>query len=63
MNSDPRHRAQYHQLWIDKVRAELDSFCSPALLDQSLKMQALTILLGWGLNDASVKRVCALSRS
>ncbi len=63
MNSDPRHRAHYHQLWIDKVRAELDNYCSLAELDQSLKMQALTNLLGWDLNDASVKRVCALSRS
>src|SRR5579863_3441989 len=63
MNSDPRHRAHHHQLWIDKVRAEMDSFCSPAQLDQSYKMQALAILLGWGLNDASIKRVCALPRN
>ena len=41
MISDPRHRIQYRQLWIDKVRGEIDKMVTPDELDHNVRMQVL----------------------
>ena len=46
MISDPRHRAQHHQLWIDKVRTEMDKSFSPADFERMVKMETLARLSG-----------------
>ena len=56
MISDPRHRAHHHQLWIDKVRAELDDAISPAEFEWNLKIDALHTLLG-GIDIAARDRL------
>jgi|GEM_PF-5538119 len=46
MISDPRHRAYHHQLWIDKVRDELDRTYTADEFEQTVKLEALARLLG-----------------
>ena len=46
MNSDPRHRAQFRQLWIDKVRDQLDKASTSRQLDYGIKFAALALLTG-----------------
>lgn len=58
MNSDPVHRAKYRQLWVDKVRAELDASFSPADFERSLKIAALNGLKGGTVT--SFQRIVAL---
>ncbi|MBI3861103.1 MAG: hypothetical protein HY290_04325 [Planctomycetia bacterium] len=58
MISDPRHRAQYRQLWIDKVRDEMDKCFSPADFERMVKIETLARLSG---PNASLERIRALS--
>lgn len=46
MNSDPVHRAKHHQLWIDKVRTDLDQWSPPADIELCLKIDTLILLRG-----------------
>ncbi len=56
MQSDPRHRAQFRQLWIDKVRDALDRTEMVLTFDHIAKVQALSVLTG-----STAGRVSALS--
>ncbi len=58
MNLDPRHRAQHHQLWIDKVRAALDDSISLTEIHQGLKMEALARL--WQGTNGAHEKILAL---
>lgn len=59
MNSDPIHRAKHHQLWIDKVRSELDESTPSAEIHRGLKAEVLVQLSGG--TDAARRKVQALS--
>lgn len=46
MNIDPRHRVEYHQLWIDKVRDGLEKTGSREDIELSLRILSLAELIG-----------------
>lgn len=60
MNSDPRHRVEFHQLWIDKIRDGLDKGSSPEKFARNYERKLRTQVLAT-LARTSIQRVRSLT--